>query len=292
MTTDKSEIKEREKHKRILFLFKVITFILLLWFSDDLSKKLLPYISIIDNVLKAAVFLLTSHIIISLGRLITVRFYLRKKGQDPFKSNFVLGINHIAGILNVVVLVISMMFLLGIDPKEFFTSITIVAAAIALLSKDYITNMINGLIIMFSDQLSLGDNVKIGEQQGKIQDVTLLNMVLVNEEADTVMIPNAMILTSQVINYSRQHNKKLTFEFEMSLKPTFEISQIEEKLKMAVLSFDKSVVKNSFTLKTIEIKHQTVLLKCQFLMAVANKPLEKEIRRQINQTIIEIAREN
>ncbi|GGF19326.1 mechanosensitive ion channel family protein [Echinicola rosea] len=292
MTTDKSEIKEREKRKRVLFLFKVITFILLLWFADDLSKTLLPYISFVDNILKATIFLLSSHIIISLGRLITVRIYLRKKGQAPFKSNFILGINHIAGILNVVVLIISMMFLLGIEPKEFFTSITIVAAAIALLSKDYITNMINGLIIMFSDQLTLGDTVKIGDQLGKIQDVTLLNMILVNEEADTVMIPNASILTSQVINYSRQHHKKLTFEFEMSLKPTLEITALEERLKEVAFSFDKAIVKNTFTLKTTEIKHQTVQLKCQFLMAVANKATEKDIRRSINQTIIEIAREN
>ncbi|GAB3656926.1 hypothetical protein GCM10028791_29130 [Echinicola sediminis] len=292
MTTEKTEIKEKEKHKRILFFFKVITFILLKVFESHIEVFLGIFIANIGDVLKAITFLLSSHILISLGRIIIVRLYLRKKEADPFRSNFVLGINHIAGILNVAVLVISMMFLFGINPKEFFTSITIVAAAIALLSKDYITNMINGLIIMFSDQLSLGDMIKIGEQQGKIQDVTLLNMVMVNEDSDIVMIPNSLILTSQVINYSKQHNKKLNFEFEMKLSNNLEVNQIESRLHSAVMKFSQSIKESSFTLKTMDIQKESVKFKCQLMMTSPNKTTEKAIKRSINQTIIEIAREN
>lgn len=298
MTIDKTGVREREKRKRLQFLFKVVTLWLLLWFDEDISRWGLRYfpkeggVSVVDNVLKAVTFLLISHILISLGRLIVVRFYLSKKGLDIFKSNFVLGINHIAGILNVTVMVISLMFLFGIRPVEFFTSITIVAAAIALLSKDYITNMINGLIIMFSDQLSLGDRVMIGDHQGRIQDITLLNMELVNEDADIVMIPNSMILTSQVINYSRQSSRKLNFEFELKIHPLMEVNAIEGRLKAMVFSFEQAVVSESFTLKTMEIRHDTVKLKCQFLLSVPDKALEAEIKRKVNQTIIEIAREN
>jgi len=292
MTTEKTGIKEKEKHKRRLFFLKVITFLLLIIFESNIHKFLGTYIPNIGDVLKAVIFLLSGHILISLGRMIIVRFYLRKKAQDPFRSNFVLGINHIASILNVAVMVISTMFLFGIDPKEFFTSITIVAAAIALLSKDYITNMINGLIIMFSDQLSLGDMVKIGEQQGRVQDVTLLNMILVNEDADIVMIPNSMILTSQVINYSKQHNKKLSFEFEMKLTANMEVNQIEDRLKGATMQFDEFINQKSFTLKTMDIQKESVKFKCQLMMVSPNKTTEKAIKRAINQTIIEIAREN
>ncbi|WP_200975875.1 mechanosensitive ion channel family protein [Echinicola sp. 20G] len=292
MTTEKTEIREREKRKRLLFFFKVLSFILLKVFENKIELHLKDYLPNISDILKAATFLLSSHILISLGRIITVRFYLRRKGQDPFRSNFVLGINHIASILNVAVLVISLMFLFGIKPIDFFTSITIVAAAIALLSKDYITNMINGLIIMFSDQLSLGDMVKIGDQQGRIKDVTLLNMVLVNEDADLIMIPNSLILTSQVINHSKQNNKKLTFEFEMKISQSLEVNDIEKKLRMAASSFNQHIQKDSFTLKTMEIQREAIKFKCQFLLTTTNKTNEKEIKRLINQTIIEIAREN
>src|SRR5690606_17931794 len=152
------------------------------------SEQIIRYFGDLENFFRALAFFLGANIIISLARITTVRLYLRKKGHDPMRSNFVLGINRIAEILNVGIFIVSFMLLFGRDPLEFFTSITIVAAAIAIVSKDYITNMINGLIIMFSDQLTLGDSIKIGEYEGKITDVTLLNMILTNEDSDLVMV--------------------------------------------------------------------------------------------------------
>ncbi len=287
MADEKTEIRAKEKRKKRVFFIKLLIYILLISFYEDIRSLGFPFLG---NILRATTFLLGSNLLISLGRLVAVRFYLREKGQDPLQSNFVLGINHIAGILNVVALVVSMMFLFGIKPSEFFTSITIVAAAIALLSKDYITNMINGLIIMFSDQLSLGDNIKIGDQQGKIKDVTLLNLVLINEDADLVMIPNSLILTSQILNHSRQNIRKLTFEFEMKISQNLVVNEIESRLREVALSFGQHVDKNSFNLKTLAIQRDGVKFKCQFLLNTQKKEVEKDIKRVINQTIIEIAR--
>lgn len=288
MNTEKAEIHAKENRKRTVFLIKVAVLVLLAIFS----KQIVGYFGDLENFLRALVFFLAGNIVISLARITTVRLYLSKKSHDPIKSNFVLGINRIAEILNVGIFIISFMLLFGTDPLEFFTSITIVAAAIAIVSKDYITNMINGLIIMFSDQLTLGDIIKIGDQEGKITDVTLLNMVLTNEDSDLVMVPNNLLLTAQVINHSKQHIKKLTFEFDMKILPGLDVDAIEEELRKVILKFDKQVNINSFYLKTLAIHKEEVKFKCQFLLNTFKKDLEKQIRREINQTIIKIARQN
>jgi len=288
MNTEKAEIHAKENRKRTVFLIKVVVLVLL----AILSKQIVGYFGDLENFLRALVFFLAGNIVISLARITTVRLYLSKKSHDPIKSNFVLGINRIAEILNVGIFIISFMLLFGTDPLEFFTSITIVAAAIAIVSKDYITNMINGLIIMFSDQLTLGDIIKIGDQEGKITDVTLLNMVLTNEDSDLVMVPNNLLLTAQVINHSKQHIKKLTFEFDMKILPGLDVDAIEEELRKVILKFDKQVNINSFYLKTLAIHKEEVKFKCQFLLNTFKKDLEKQIRREINQTIIKIARQN
>jgi small-conductance mechanosensitive channel len=292
MIEPKTEIHAKENRKKTVFFIKVLVFILLVVFADELVTNLKGGPSFVLNLLRGLVFFLGANIMISLARMITVRIYLRKKGQDPMRSNFVLGINRIADILNVGILLITMMLLLGTDPLEFFTSITIVAAAIAIVSKDYITNMINGLIIMFSDQLSLGDSIQVGDQEGKILDVTLLNMVLINEDSDLVMVPNNLLLNAQVINHSKQHVKKLTFEFDMKIVPGLDVNEIENRLRMVIKGFDKEVNTESFYLKTLAIHKEEVKFKCQFLMTTFKKDLEKQIRRKINQTIIEIARDN
>lgn len=292
MNTPQTEIHVKENQKKTVFFIKLIVFILLAVFDESIIRYLGGPTLLIGNFLTALVFFLGANIIISLARIITVWLYLRRKGQDPMRSNFVLGINRIADILNVGILIISLMLLFGKDPLKFFTSITIVAAAIAIVSKDYITNMINGLIVMFSDQLTLGDTIKVGDHEGKIADVTLLNMILINEDSDMVMVPNNLLLTAQVINHSKQHIKKLTFEFDMKIVPGLDVDELEDELRKVIMDFDQQVNIDSFYLKTLAIRKEEVRFKCQFLLNTFKRDLEKEIRRKINQTIIKIACEN
>ena len=292
MNMTKTALQEGENRKRTIFVVKVIVFILLVAFGGHVLRYSKEFGFSLVNVLNALVFFLGANVIVSLVRIIIVRFYLRKKSNDPMRSNFVLGVNRIAEIVNGGIFIIAMILLFGEKPGEFFTSITIVAAAIAIVSKDYITNMINGLIIMFSDQFTLGDTIKVGEHEGKITDVTLLNMVLTNEDADLVMIPNNLLLTAQVINHSKQHIKKLTFEFDMKIVPGLDVNEIEDKVREVIAEFDQYVKHDSFYLKTLAIHKDDARFKCQFLLNTFKKDLERQIRRKVNQTIIEIAREN
>ena len=292
MNKTKTALQENEGRKRTVFIVKVIVFVLLLIFGGQILRHSQDWDLPLANLLNATVFFLGGNIIISLVRIITVRLYLRKKSNDPMRSNFVLGVNRIAEILNGAIFLVALILLFGEKPGEFFTSITIVAAAIAIVSKDYITNMINGLIIMFSDQFTLGDTIKVGEHEGKITDVTLLNMVLTNEDADLVMIPNNLLLTAQVINHSKQHIKKLTFEFDMKIVPGLDVNQLEDKVRNVIAEFDQYVKQDSFYLKTLAIHKDDAKFKCQFLLNTFKKDLERQIRRKVNQAIIEIAREN
>ena len=203
METGKSNIEVNERKKRIIFVLKVLAYFTFLVLQETIEPDKNLLFSKLYNIVDAFAFLLSGNILVSLGRIFLVRFYLRKKKTNSLHSNFVLGINRIASLLNVIILLIAIMVFFDIDPKEFLSSITIVAAAIALLSRDYIINMLNGLIIMFSDQITLGDYIKVGEHQGKIKDITLLNIVLINDDYDLVMVPNSLILTANVVNYSR-----------------------------------------------------------------------------------------
>jgi small-conductance mechanosensitive channel len=289
MNNEKSQIQVKEKHKRTTLIIKVIVYIAIFVLSEVFSPQIARF-GILQRVVDAISFFLASNILISFGRMGLVKFYLRKQRTQPLHNNFVLGINRIASILNGIIFLITLMLLFDINPFTFFTSITIVAAAIALLSKDYITNMINGLIIMFSDQLTLGDNVKIGDQKGRILDVTLINLVLLNEDDDIVMIPNNTVLTSLVINHSRQYIKKLSFEFE--LKPNnLSLDRMEASLLEVLGQYEEDVTTNSFSMKALQIQKDAVKIKCQFLLNTNEKQTERIIKRKINQKIIDIASE-
>jgi small-conductance mechanosensitive channel len=230
---------------------------------------------------------LGANLLISIGWIVMISWYLRKnRMQRLTRDNFVLGLNRISSVLNTIVALIAIMLLFGVNPLNMFVSVSIAAAAFALLSKDYVTNMINGLIIMFSDQLSLGDQIRVGEYRGKVLDITLINVVLQNDDDDIVLIPNSVIFSSMVLNQSKQNIKKLTIEFELDLKYLSSPDELEKELKSVLRPFATNITENSFSLKILEIKKDLVHYKVQFLIPRPDKETERKMRRLLINTIL------
>jgi small-conductance mechanosensitive channel len=238
---------------------------------------------------KGLLLFLGASLSVSVIRLALVTWYIRRNRlKSNIKDNFVIGIDSIVNVLNVIFLVLAFMIFLGVDPVKFLTSITIVAAAIALTFKDYITNMINGLIIMFSDRLSLGDHIKLQDQEGKILDITLVNVILQNEDNDMVLIPNSLVFTSMIVNQSKQYIRKLTVDFELDLLHGYTPQQLEDRLFNKIQEFSDNIIKNGFSVKTLEIKKDLARFKIQVLLKYNDRAREREIRRRLNTAILEL----
>ncbi len=227
---------------------------------------------------------------VSILRLVVIYWYIRKHHfRNNIRDNFILGINRIVSILNTLFFIVALMLFFGIDPKEFITGISIVAAAVALTFKDYVTNMINGLIIMFSDRLSLGDHIKIGEHEGKILDITLINMILQNDDSDMVIVPNSVAFSSVIINQSKQNTKKLSMEFELSPDQRLTPEHLENHLKKVMDKYSSNVVSGGLTVKTLSISRDVVVFKAMVLLKHYDKVKEREIRRAVNTELIRLS---
>jgi small-conductance mechanosensitive channel len=247
--------------------------------------------SILYNIIKALIFLLSANLLISLGRIITLRFYLQKREDSKVQPNFVIGIDRISSILNVIAIVISFMLAFGIKPLEFLTSITIVAAAIAILTKDFISNIINGLIIMFSDQLEVGDKIYIGKSTGFIRDITLSNIILKNDTGEIIIIPNSMVLSNEVINYSKNNTHQMIFDTELPYSTDLQLNGLEEKLSESLTSFSDFVVLEGSQLNVLERKSENVLVRYQFPIKSGEKATEIQVRKVINQALLDWSHE-
>lgn len=83
---------------------------------------------------------------------------------------------------------------------EFGFNVAPIAAAAGLASLAFgfgaqhlVRDIINGFFIVFEDQFVIGDTVKIGEQSGRVEHMTLRRTVLRNAEGALVTIPNGEI---------------------------------------------------------------------------------------------------
>ncbi|MET1056229.1 MAG: mechanosensitive ion channel domain-containing protein [Pedobacter sp.] len=268
---------------------KTIVFMLLIYAKINQPSFFINY-RWIASANGALIVFLGPSTAVSFLRLIIIYWYIRKHRLKPnIKDNFILGINRIVSILNTAFGIIAFMIFMGIDPMEFLTSITIVAAAIAVTFKDYITNMINGLIIMFSDRLSLGDHIKVQDTEGKILDITLINVILQNEDNDMVIVPNSVIFSSVIINQSKQNIKKLSIEFELSLQFGYSPDYLEKYLNTSVGKFTDYIVSGGLTIKTLAISKDVARFKVQVLLNNYDKLKEREIRRALNTAVIRLS---
>ncbi|MGJ7031718.1 mechanosensitive ion channel family protein [Niabella hirudinis] len=221
--------EQRKKTIPVSFILRMITWVLLSISFPFFEGFYLQHPYLLKLAYGLNTFL-TASVIISIGKFIIVSFYNRRHAAHKVRGNFVLGINRLAAILNAIFAIIAVMIALGIDPREFITSMTIVAMAIAVIFREYITNMISGLIVMFSEQFSIGDHIRIGEYSGKIIDITFTNIVVLNEDEDMVLVPNNLVFTATVINKSAQISNKLTVRFELPLTEKMDVYTLGVKL--------------------------------------------------------------
>ena len=272
-----------------MILVKTVLFMLMVYAKFSEPDLFIKY-RWIENTNSALIVFLGPSTAVSFLRLIIIYWYIRKHRLKPnIKDNFILGINRIVSILNTAFGVIAFMIFMGKSPLEFLTSITIVAAAIAVTFKDYITNMINGLIIMFSDRLSLGDHIKLHDTEGKILDITLINVILQNEDNDMVIVPNSVVFSSVIINQSKQNIKKLSIEFELSLSLGYAPGELEIYLNESVQGFANYITSGGLTIKTLAIGKDLARFKVQVLLNNYDKLKEREIRRALNTAVLQLS---
>lgn len=289
----KTSIQSRENLRKRNFAFKLILLLILVFglVGDTLFAQLLDRYPILDQVVRAFIFFFSANLLISMGRIITLRFYLQKTDDAKVLPNFVIGIDRISSIVNVNIILISFMLAFGIKPLEFLTSITIVAAAIAILTKEFIANIINGLIIMFSDQLEIGDKIHIGKSTGFIRDITLSNITLKNDTGEIILIPNSMVLSSEVINYSKNNAHQMIFDTELPYSSESDLNLLEQRMIGALKDFTALVYVDGAQLNVLERKAENFLIRFQFPIKSGEKPTEIQVRKLINQTLIDWSHE-
>jgi len=284
----KSIIKNKENVRRRNFVIKLVLLIALEYLYEG-NSFFTNYISdnvLIQATLRSLIFLLSGNLVISLGRIAVLKFYLQKTDDHKVQPNFVIGIGRISSILNVNILLISVMLLFNVKPLEFLTSITIVAAAIALLTKEYITNIVNGLIIMFSEQLEIGDKIAVGKNTGFIRDITLVNLVLKGETGEIILVPNNLIFSSEVVNYSKNNSHQVIIDSEIPFHSKVQLEELESCLSKELKPFEDRVFVDGAQLNVLERKPESLVVRFQFPIKTGEKGIEKNAKNAINQAII------
>ncbi len=139
------------------------------------------------------------------------------------------------------------------------------------------------MYLTFAKVVTIGDQVSIDGNKGKILDITLTNVHLLNDDDDIIYIPNNKVFSSEIINYTRRELKRTSIEFEVDPLIISDIEGLERRLIEILAPHIHEIQPGTCQLKTVSVKKDVLQLKFQYIL---NEPLNKEVDKKIRRFFI------
>ncbi|MBK8900878.1 MAG: mechanosensitive ion channel family protein [Anaerolineaceae bacterium] len=131
-------------------------------------------------------------------RLLLIRF-LPKSRFDPTSQAFITTILQYSILLLGLVNALS---LLGIDTAGLLASLGIVGITIGFAARDAFSNLISGILIFLDRPFVIGDLVEVGENYGRVAQITLRSTRIITRDGKMLAVPNAEIINKTVTSYT------------------------------------------------------------------------------------------
>jgi MscS family membrane protein len=92
---------------------------------------------------------------------------------------------------------------LGFDVKALLAGLGIGGLAFALAAQDTIANLFGSIVVAIDQPFKIGEAVKIGANEGTVEDIGLRSTKLRTPGRNLIIIPNKLVAAEPVINNSR-----------------------------------------------------------------------------------------
>jgi small-conductance mechanosensitive channel len=219
---------------------------------------------------------------------ILLYLYRKRKGiSHSITDNVTVGLDNIYILLMAGAVFYLFLHLLNLRPKDFFTGITLISAAVAIIMKDYISNIISGMILAFSDKLKIGDYVQIGQFRGEIVDFSLTSMTLKNDDDELVYIPINIVFTHELVNFTHTDHDIITIDFEINNKMKLPFAVLESKINEVLDPFANQIIPGSTKLSVHAGKQESVVFKYRYTMKQRDLTLTRKINAEIFKAVYE-----
>ncbi len=225
----------------------------------------------------------------------TSTFFTKLENSTKFNGNEQLNA-FIAKILKTIIYIAAAFMImadLGYNLGGLAAGLGIGSAALALAAQDFVKNIIGGVAIISDKTFEIGDYIQIGESSGTVIDITFRSTKIRDTQNTIISIPNSVIVTEYVQNWSKLKSRRLEVRLRLSLDTTTEtINRCMSKLR-TTLKTNENVIEDSLIVTLEEIEQDCNVI---WIVAYLNTGDYNEfirMREEINCRILEVLdREN
>ena len=190
--------------------------------SSILSKIFQPILDKLPSLIFAVLFLLIGMFLIKQIMRILKRAFNRSN-MDGIMSSF---IRSVAKIILYVLLIVIALSILDVPMDSIVAVIASAGVAIGLALKDSLSNLAGGFIILFSKPLKEGDTIEADGVMGKVEAITILYTRIVTVDNKTVFIPNGVVASGKIINYTDKETRRVDLNFGISYEDDIDAARV------------------------------------------------------------------
>ncbi|AKH97691.1 mechanosensitive ion channel MscS [Halanaeroarchaeum sulfurireducens] len=100
----------------------------------------------------------------------------------------------------------------GVDLSGMLVGAGFLGIVVGIAAQQTLGSLLAGFVLMFSRPFEIGDWVQIGDEEGIVTDITIVNTRMENFDGEYVVLPNDMVSNSTIINRSRKGRLRLVVE--------------------------------------------------------------------------------
>lgn len=181
--------------------------------------------------------LLLAVLVLVLGNLI-IRLIISRFGKsrlsrrmDPTALTFIRSFIKI-GLY--VILLITIVGILGVEMASIITVLATCGAALALALQGSLSNLAGGLMLLIFRPFRTDDYIEVSDVGGTVIELGIFYTVLRTPDNRQITIPNGSLLSSVIVNYSREATRRVEVEMHVDFDADV------EAVKAAVMEIAKS----------------------------------------------------
>lgn len=180
---------------------------------------------------------------------------------------------------------------LGYDLNGLIAGLGIGSVVITLAAQDTAKNLIGGLVIFLDKSFVVGDWIEIKGHEGTVEDIGFRSIRLRTFENSIVNIPNLVVTTDPVINWSRMEKRRNKVNLHLKINTPLEKVQIVQKRIKEMLIQHDDIIDDTIIVKFDNIANSSMnLLICSYTNSVDYTSFLEE-REKINFKIMQILNE-
>lgn len=212
----------------------------------------------------------------------------RKQGSKKRDEGNIYALYQIIKYVVLVIAIGIILNVLGIRVTVLVASSAALLVGVGLGLQQTFNDVVSGIILLSERSIKVGDILEIDGDVIKLQEIGLRTSKGLNRDEISVILPNSLITTNKVINWSHQ-TKKTRFKINVGLAYGSDVDLVIKVLKESVLEHEEVTDRTLVDIRFLDFGNSS--LDFQVLFYSENifriERVKSEIRRIINRKFIE-----